>query len=181
MPAAVERELRDAGVTPDDPLFPVLRTLADTVQRVADGSKALNASVQAAAADEVGKAVERIGEVEERALDRLASALDRMALAGDRRLHWKVAALVGVGLTAAVVVGGVGGWFLGRASSVVVVGELGAAFQDGPNAGRVWLRLWRENDPVEALKKCEGSAGFEERGRRGCWVPLWLEPAPPPR
>lgn len=181
MPAAVERELKDAGVTPDDPLFPVLRTLADTVQRVADGSRALNESVQAAASAEVGNAVERIGAVEEEALERLASALDRMALAGDRRLHWTVAAAVGAGLSVAVAVGAVGGWFLGRSSSVAVAGELGEAFAAGPDAGRVWLRLWRENDPVKALERCGGSAGFEESGRRGCWVPLWLEPAPPPR
>jgi hypothetical protein len=181
MPTDVRRELADDGVLPGDPLYRIVTKLADTVQAVADGSKALNEAVQAAAAEEVGKAVVRIGEVEERAVERLASALERSAEQEGRRLHWKAAGLAGLGLVAALTVGGGAGWLAGRSATHVVEGELAAAFQDGPDAARAWLKLWRQNNPVVALERCKGNAGFEQGGRRGCWVPLWLEPASSPR
>lgn len=181
LPLGLTDDMANHGVLPGDPLFSVVKELADAVRVVADGSQALNASVQAAAAEEVGKAVDRIGEVEALALDRLASSLERMAVSGDRRLSWKLSGIIAAGGLVVLLVGGGIGWYAGRSASVAVTGELGAAFQDGPEAGRLWLKLWRENDPVKALSKCEGVGGFEQGGRRGCWVPLWLEAAPAPK
>jgi hypothetical protein len=45
MPTDVRRELADDGVLPGDPLYRIVTKLADTVQAVADGSKALNEAV----------------------------------------------------------------------------------------------------------------------------------------
>lgn len=181
MPDEVRRDLADDGVLPGDPLYRVVVRLADTVQAVAEGSKALNEAVHAAAADEVGKAAARIGEIEERALERLVLGLECRVGHEGSQLRWKAAGLAGLGLVAALAVGGSAGWMAGRSATHVVEGELAAAFQDGPDAARAWLNLWRQNNPLVALERCKGTAGFEQGGRRGCWVPLWLEPASSPR
>jgi hypothetical protein len=81
-----------------------------------------------------------------------------------------------------------GGYWWGSSTAQAAIHEteagLQAAFNDGPEAARLWLALMLWNDPTHALAQCSGYAGFVQDGRKACTVPLWIEKpvaAPPPR
>jgi hypothetical protein len=177
----VQAGMAENGMRPEDGLYPILSELAVLVEKVAAGTEALNESVRTTADEEAGRIAKLFKDLEAGSADRLAAGIDRAVAGAARRLHWRMAAAVGGSLFCVALLAGYGGYLWGRADSLVVEGQLGAAFQDGPDAARIWLRLWRENNPAAALERCAGAAGFERGGRRGCWVPLWLEPAPVPQ
>jgi hypothetical protein len=137
----VQSGMAENGVRPGDGLYPILSELAVIVEKVASGTEALNASVRTTADQETEKVSKLFEALEKGSADRLAAGIDRAVSEAARRLHWRNAAAVGGVLFCVALLAACGGYLRGRADSHVVEGELGAAFQDGPDAARIWLTL----------------------------------------
>jgi hypothetical protein len=163
------QKCRVAGIRDDKPLFLVLEMLFDTAaaakDAVQDGARGLT---QEAEAD----LVKRIA--------RQADASMRNAAAKHRlRLERKTALIAGTVAAACLVLGGGGGywwgWSSGRQSVETTQRQVAMAFQAGPDAAGIWLRLMRNNDPRKALDHCSGSAVWSADGRQACSIPLWID------
>ncbi len=54
------------------------------------------------------------------------------------------------------------------------------AMNAGPGAATAWSSIMALNDPVRALAACKQSITSDDEGRRSCFLPIWLDPFPPP-
>lgn len=98
-----------------------------------------------------------------------------------RAMDRRTAALVGMGLVAALVAGAAGGWWSGVTTTRAAIAEteagLQAAFRDGPESARVWLDLMTWNDARAAVIRCRDAGRIrEESGRKSCPLLFWVSP-----
>ena len=163
------QKCRAAGIGDDKPLFLVLEMLFDTAaaakDAVRDGARGLT---QEGEADLIKRIV------------RQADASMRDATVKHRlRLEWKTSLIAGGVAVVCLILGGGGGfwfgWSSGRASVETMERQIATAFQAGPDAADVWLRLMKNNDPRQALSHCSGSAVWTDNGRQACSIPLWID------
>lgn len=158
-----------AGITDDKALYQVMLTLyvasETALATVKSGARGLTPEGEA-------DLIKRIS--------RQADASLRDAVTKHRlRLERKTSLIAG-GVVAACLVLGVGGgywygWSGGRNSVQVIERQVATAFQAGPDAAGVWLRLMQHNDPRQALEHCTGSAVWSDSGRQACSIPLWID------
>ena len=109
--------------------------------------------------------------------DASAQAFAGRVQAMDRR----TAALVAIGLLAALGMGAAGGWWAGVTTTGAAIIEteasLRAAFSSGPENARVWLDLMTWNDPRTAIVRCRDAGRIrEEGGRKSCSLLFWVSP-----
>ena len=163
------QKCRAAGIGDDKPLFLVLEMLFDTAaaakDAVQDGARGLT---QEGEADLIKR------------ISRQADASMRDAATKHRlRVERKTSLIAGGVAAACLVLGGGGGywfgWSSGRQSVETTERQITAAFQAGPDAAGVWLRLMRNNDPRQALDHCSGSAVWSDNGRQACSIPFWID------
>lgn len=163
------QKCRAAGIGDDKPLFLVLEMLFDTAaaakDAVQDGARGLT---QEGEADLIKR------------ISRQADASMRDAVTKHRlRLERKTSLIAGGVAVACLVLGGGGGywfgWSTGRQSVETMERQVSAAFQAGPEAAGVWLRLMTNNDARKALDHCSGSAVWSDNGRKACSIPFWID------
>ena len=197
---------RHAGIQRDDPMMPLLTTLAHQIRFLANrtatsdrvatetSARIIDALQQSrqAADTEIARFQARIAETEAVTIERIA---DSIAKTADRALTRRVAILQWqLVLGAAVVLFFVaasclgGGYWWGRDDTLSSVHEtetgLQTAFEDGAGAAQKWLNLMQWNNISFALGQCTGAVVSMQSGRKACGVPLWIEPphpGPPPR
>jgi hypothetical protein len=160
---------REAGIVDDKPLFQVLMTIFVAAETAL-------ATVQAGA-----RGLTQEGEADLiRRITRHADVSMRDAATKHRlRLERKSSVIAGGIFAACIAIGGGGGywygWSTGRSSVETTERQLATAFQAGPDAADVWLRLMKHNDPRRALDHCTGSAVWSDNGRQACSIPLWID------
>ena len=163
------QKCRAAGIGDDKPLFLVLETLFDTAtaakDAVQDGARGLTQEGEA-------DLVKRIA--------RQADASMRDVAAKHRlRLERKTSLIAGAVAAACLLIGSSGGywfgWSSGRQSVETTERQIAMAFQAGPDAAGIWLRLMRNNDPRKALDHCSGSVVWSDNGRQACSIPFWID------
>jgi hypothetical protein len=163
------QKCRAAGIGDDKPLFLVLEMLFDTAaaakDAVRDGARGLT---QEGEADLIKR------------ISRQADASMRDATTKHRlRVERKTSMIAGGVAAGCLVLGGGGGyrfgWNTGRQSVETTERQITAAFQAGPDAAGVWLRLMQNNDPRRALDHCSGSAVWSDNGRRACSIAFWID------
>lgn len=203
--AELREAARHAGIQRDDPLMPLLTTLAhqirflanrtaksdqmarDTSERIID---ALQQSRQAADT-EIARFQAGIAQTEvvtiQRIADNIARAADRALTRRVTILQWNRVAWAAAILVCLTVGSLVGGYWWGRDTALSSTHEteagLQVAFEDGASAAQTWLNLMQWNDITKALAQCTEAAVSIQSGRKACNVPLWIEPpqpAPPP-
>ncbi|MET3695327.1 hypothetical protein [Methylobacterium goesingense] len=113
----------------------------------------------------------------------LAEASGRAFAGRVQAIDRRTAALVALGLVAALIVGAGGGWWTGvtttRAALVGTEDGLRAAFRHGPETARLWLDLMTWNDVQRAIVRCRDAGDIrEEGGRKTCRLLLWVSPPP---
>ena len=178
---SMDAAVRAAGIVPDEPLAPVLaewrRSLAwagELTARMAEIGEAVE--VRLAAAPAGGPAA-----IEPTTLARLeeaaASGASLQAVKLARAHNWRTLAIVGGSLVVGVSVTALGGYLVGRNSTMATASAIeAAAMRDGPKAADMWLTWMRNNDGRLVASACEAEAVKSTGGRRGCGVGLWLEP-----
>ena len=193
--------VRRAGIQRDDPMMPLLTALARSIRfmgertsrsdkvaqetstrtietllqgrRVADAE---TARFQAGLASTEVDIIQRVATAIARSAD---VALTRRVRVFDRNTALSAAATLFV--TAGACLGGGYWWGHRVAADDIHQTDLGlqAAFADGPATARMWLGLMRWNSLADALTHCHDPTTTSiEDGRRGCALPLWIEPAP---
>lgn len=194
----MEHAIREAGVTPDEPLAPLLTSLkralawqgeltaenARVSAELASQTRRVLAEARAAADAEIEReraavSADKAGIVRE--LSKEIAAATKTAQTWQRRTLDRNSLLGTAGAMAAalLLVGGLGYWRGhgdGAASVQATEDGLRAAFQHGPAGAAAWLGLMRANDPVQALQACAGAAAKGGDPRRACAVPMWLDP-----
>ena len=158
-----------AGIAGDKPLYQVMMTLfvasETALATVKSGARGLTPEGEA-------DLIKR--------LSRQADASMRDAATKHRlRLERKSSLIAGAVVAACLFLGGGGGYWLGwssgRQSVETTERQIAMAFQAGPDAADIWLRLMRNNDPRRALDHCSGSAVWSDNGRQACSIPFWID------
>ena len=199
MGRAVRDAARAGGLQPGDPMAPLVEALAratmyvgqqraalaTTAEHVAerlgdilqDGretaeaeSARFRAECEATEAETIRSLSAVLAETAERALTERVRALDR-----------RTAALVGLAVVGALMLGGAGGWWVGdrsaRASVAATEDSVRAAFREGSAAAGLWVDLMRWNDPRTAIVRCRDAGRIrEEGGRKACPLLFWVSP-----
>jgi len=196
----MEHAIREAGVTPDEPMAPLLTSLkralawqgeltaenARVSAELALQTRRVLAEAHAAADAEIEReraavSANKAGVVRE--MSKEIAAATKAAQTWQRRTLDRNSLLATAGAMAAalLLVGGLGYWRGhgdGVASVEITQDGLRAAFQYGPASAAAWLGLMRANDPVQSLQACAGAVAKGSDPRRACAVPLWLDPPP---
>jgi len=189
---------RESGVLPGDPLEPLVNAFARTIIGLGYGQRALNESIEAAVQKFVSllrdqrdllesaskRARVEARNAEAKMLERVADAsaiaageaLSQRARALDRR----AAAVVGMCIVCAVLIGSAAGWVIRdqRALEARIDEEarFGAAFRDGPEAAAIWIDLMRWNDPRVGIENCRRPEEvIVQNRRRACRLLFWVE------
>ncbi|MCB8884034.1 hypothetical protein ACELLULO517_27615 [Acidisoma cellulosilytica] len=204
--AELREAARHAGIQRDDPMMPLLTTLAHQIRFLANrtatsdrvatetSARIIDALQQSrqAADTEIARFQAGIAETEAVTIERIA---DSIAKTADRALTRRVAVfqwqlVLGAAgvlvLVAASCLGG--GYWWGRDNTLASVHEtetgLQTAFEQGAGAAQKWLNLMQWNPITDALGQCTGALVSMQDGRKACNVPLWIEPphpGPPPQ
>jgi hypothetical protein len=204
--AELREAARHAGIQRDDPMMPLLTTLAHQIRFLANrtstsdrvatetSAKIIDALHQSrqAADTEITRFQAGIAQTEAFTIERIA---DSIAKTADRALTRRVAILqwqlvLGAAgvlfFVAASCLGG--GYWWGRDNTLASVHETEAglkiAFEGSFSAAVHWLQLMQWNDINQALGQCTSTATFVQAGRKACNIPLWIEPphpGPPPQ
>lgn len=203
--AELREAARHAGIQRDDPMMPLLTTLAHQIRFLANRSaqsdriatetserilKALQQSHQATDA-KIARFQAGIAQTEtvtiQRIADHIAGAADRALTRRVTILQWDRVAWAAIALVFLTVGCLVGGYWWGRDSALSSIHEteagLQVAFETGAGAAQHWLDLMQWNNITNALDQCTGPAVSIQNGRRACQVPLWIQspqPGPPP-
>ncbi|CAM3169070.1 hypothetical protein MEME101129_21980 [Methylobacterium mesophilicum] len=196
---ALREAARASGLQPGDPLCPLTEGLAVHADHLDARTDALVAA-NAATVDELRSVLAEGRETAEAEAARfraecwatetatvasLSTALadaSATAFAGRvRAMDRRTAALVAIGLVAALAMGAAGGWWTGVTTTRAAIGEteagLRAAFRDGPETARLWRELMTWNDPRTAVIRCRDAGRIrEEAGRKSCPLLLWVSP-----
>lgn len=200
--AELREAARHAGIQRDDPMMPLLTTLAHQIRFLANRTAksdrivaemseriidALQQSRQAADA-EIARFQAGIAQTEtvtiQRIADNIARAADRALTRRVTILQWNRVAWAAAILVVLTVGSLVGGYWWGRDTALSSIHEteagLQVAFENGAPAAQTWLNLMQWNDIASALAQCTEAALSIQGGRKACNVPLWIEPPPPP-
>lgn len=165
------------GIAPDDPLKPLLDSMAERDEAMTANVAALADAIKGVAVlppdgvDKLGRAA--------------ATGADRRAAELARAHNLRTLLTYGGALVASVVLAAAGGFWLGQAWTSDGIQEteqgLAAAFRDGPDAAAGWLRLIQQNNLPAALAQCTGTRAFTDRtGRKACFLPVYVEPSTRP-
>lgn len=183
--AEVPKAAMEAGILPGDPLHPLIGALTRLAKAVGDGTEPLTRQVQATADAEADRLTARAAELERQSAKRLTAVIEQAgsrAAGVERAVRWRAAALIACAVAVVGAGGAAGGfavgWRQGQAAVAVTEREVAEAFRYGPGAAAAWATLLRNNDPEEAVRACRALALEATGGRRACYVPLWIEPAP---
>jgi hypothetical protein len=203
--AELREAARHAGIQRDDPMMPLLTTLAHQIRFLANRTAksdrvaaemsdriidALQQSRQAADT-EIARFKAGIERTEagtiERIADHIARAADRALTRRVTILQWNRVAWAAAFLVCLTVGSLVGGYWWGRDTTLSNINEteagLQVAFETGAGGAQKWLNLMQWNTITDALAQCTGAAISIQGGRKACGVPLWIEPpqpSPPP-
>lgn len=161
------------GIAPDDPLKPLLDSMADR-------DDAMSANVAALADAIKGVTIlslDGMARLEQGAATGAARRAAELARAHNRRTLLLGSLAVVIGLAAAVG----GGFWWGHTVAADGIQEteqhLALAFQDGPNAAAAWVNLMEQNDVLKALSACKASHAFTDQlGRKACLMPIYPDP-----
>ena len=193
--------VRRAGIQRDDPMMPLLTAMAHAIRflgertsrsdRIAQETStqtidtllqgrltadAETARFQAGLASTEADIIQRVGTAIAHSAD---VALTRRIRVFDRNTALSAAAALFI--VAGACLGG-GYWWGHRVAADDIHQtelDLQAAFADGPATARMWLGLMQWNSLADALTHChDPTTTSVEDGRRGCAIPLWIEPAP---
>ena len=200
--AELREAARHAGIQRDDPMMPLLTTLAHQIRFLANrtatsdrvaretSAKIIDALQQSrqTADTEIARFQAGIAQTETATIQRIADNIAKAAdLALTRRvavLQWQLV-LGAAGIlffVAASCLGG--GYWWGRDTALAGIHEteagLQVAFEAGAGAAQKWLDLMQWNNITDALSQCTGSALSVQLGRKACTVPLWIGPPQPP-
>jgi hypothetical protein len=204
--AELREAARHAGIQRDDPMMPLLTTLAHQIRFLANrtatsdrvaretSARIIDALQQSrqAADTEIARFQAGIAQTETVTIQRIA---DNIAKAADRALTRRVAVLQwqlvlgAAGILFFVAAGCLGGgYWWGRSTALASIHEtetgLQVAFEAGAGAAQKWLDLMQWNSITQALGQCTGAVVSMQSGRKACGVPLWIEPphpGPPPQ
>jgi hypothetical protein len=199
--AELREAARHAGVQRDDPMMPLLTTLAHQIRFLANrtatsdqvaketSAKIIEALQQSrqVADTEIARFQAGIAATETVTIQRIA---DNIAKAADRALTRRVAVLQWSRIAAAAFILVVltvgclgGGYWWGRDTAIASIHEtetgLQVAFEAGAGAAQKWLDLMQWNNITDALSQCTGGAVSVQLGRKACTVPLWIGPPQP--
>jgi hypothetical protein len=204
--ARMRTAAREAGIDDDGPLTPLLeaimvtldhlgtvtdrnarlseehlaglRQILDIARQAADAETArFRAGLDAIKADVIHSVARQIGQSADAALTRRVRVFSRNT------------ALIAAAVLVGSILGAFGaGYWRGSSTANAaihdtVAGLQAAAFDQGPDAARLWHNLMTWNRIEDALAQCHGNALSRQVGRLACDVPLWIEkpvPAPPP-
>jgi ElaB/YqjD/DUF883 family membrane-anchored ribosome-binding protein len=189
---------RESGVLPGDPLEPLVDAFARTIIGLARGQRALTESTEAAvkefdsllraqrdllkSASDRARAEARNAEAKmlERVADASAIAAGEALSQRARALDRRAAAVVGMCIVCAVLIGSAAGWFFREqwalAARIEEEARFGAAFRDGPEAAAIWIDLMRWNDARVALENCRRPEEvIIQNRRRACRLLFWVE------
>lgn len=164
--AELERAVTKAGLT-NDPIRYLLEATSSALGAFLVGIEAMRRPMDA----ELREALRATH------ADVLKREGRRLLVSGIRR----DAFLAGLAVAVLIVATGAGCYAWGRSAEATrareAAGALGTALHDGSASARAWLGLMQGNDILAALRRCEGSALTKDAaGRRGCAVPLWIDP-----
>jgi hypothetical protein len=199
--AELREAARHAGVQRDDPMMPLLTSLAhqirflanrtarsdrvatETSERIIDALRQsrqtadteiarFQAGIKQAEAVTIRSIADDIARAADRALTR------RVTILQWNRIAWAAAFLVCLTLGSLG-----GGYWWGRDTTLSSIHEteagLQVAFETSVGAAQTWLNLMQWNDIAGALAQCTGPAVSIQSGRKACNVPLWTEPPQP--
>ncbi|MCJ2139426.1 hypothetical protein [Methylobacterium sp. E-066] len=196
---ALREAARASGLQPGDPLCPLTEGLAVHADHLDACTDALVAA-NAATVDELRSLLAEGRETADAAAARfraecwatetatvasLSTALadaSATAFAGRvRAMDRRTAALVSIGLVAALAMGAAGGWWTAVTTTRGAIAEteagLRAAFRNGPETARLWRELMEWNDARTAIVRCrDGGHIQEEGGRKTCRLLFWVSP-----
>ncbi|NPD69994.1 hypothetical protein HN018_27395 (plasmid) [Lichenicola cladoniae] len=196
--AEMREGARRAGMQRDDPLMPLLTSLAHSIRFLGDrtsrsdkvaqdastqiiqallqsrqNADAEIARFQAGVASSEADTIQRVGSAIAQSAD---AALTRRVKVFDRNTALSAAAtLFGVAIACLG-----GGYWWGHRSAAAEIHEtelgLQAAFKDDPATAKMWLGLMQWNSLSDALTHCRDPrfANVQD-GRRGCAVPFWIQ------
>ena len=171
--AELENAILKAELT-NDPLRFAFGGIAAALDAFLVGISAARQPVDAAAIETMTKqAAAAAGDGARREVLRLGRVISR-----------STSMYVGLIVSITVVVSVSVGILWGRADeakrSALALQSISGRVRDGSASATAWVELMRDNDVVEALRRCEGRAVWTDpSGRRACAVPLWMEPTPP--
>ena len=199
--AELREAARLAGIQRDDPMMPLLTTLAHQIRFLANRTAksdrvvaemseriidALRQSRQAADT-EIARFQAGIAQTEAVTIQRIAyniaAAADRALTRRVTILQWNRVAWAATILVCLTVGSLVGGYWWGRDTALSSIHEteagLQVAFENGASAAQTWLNLMQWNTITSALAQCTEAAVSIQGGRKACTVPLWIEPPQP--
>jgi hypothetical protein len=200
--AELREAARHAGIQRDDPMMPLLTTLAHQIRFlanrtaksdrvVADMSERIIDALQQsrhAADTEIARFQAGIAQTEavtiQRIADNIARAADRALTRRVTILQWNRVAWAAAILVCLTMGSLAGGYWWGRDTALSSIHEteagLQVAFENGADAAQKWLDVMQWNDIADALAQCTEETVSIQGGRKACNVPLWIEPPQPP-
>lgn len=196
---ALREAARASGLQPGDPLCPLTEGLAVHADHLDERHDALVAA-SAATVGELRMILAEGRETAEAEMGRfraecrateaetvaslsgaITSASAQVFTGRVRAMDRRTAALVAIGLVAALVAGAASGWWTGVTTTRAAIAEteagLRAAFRNSPQTARLWLELMTWNDPRTAVVRCRDAGRIrEEGGRKACPLLFWVSP-----
>lgn len=196
--AEMREGARRAGMQRDDPLMPLLTSLAHSIRFLGDRTSRSDKVAQDASAQiiqallqsrqnanaEIARFQAGLASSEADTIQRIASSI---ASSADAALTRRVKVFDrNTALSAAATLFGVavaclgGGYWWGHQSAATGIHEteagLQAAFKGNPATAKTWLGLMQWNSLSDALTHCSDPrfANVQD-GRRGCAVPFWIQ------
>lgn len=195
----LREKVRAAGVQRNDPMMPVAIILASLIRFFGGSIKRLEQIVERFSQRILGVLSEshRFAEAETRRFElelahkeadlvqRVSSSIAQkadQALTRRVQVYARNTALVVAGALFSVSAACLGGgywWGYHEAMTDFHETEAGlrAAFSDGPQSAQKWLQLMQWNILPNALAQCRETNLSTQNGRRGCRIPLWIEPS----